>query len=69
MKLEAAVSLQPRLHLRMLVRAVVIHDEMQRHIPGKFGVEPTQELQEFLVTMTAVALTDDFALQKLERSE
>ena len=36
---EAGIALQPRLYLRVLVRPVVVHDQMQRNIAGEFGIE------------------------------
>src|SRR5689334_12665797 len=69
MKLKAPVTLQPRLHLRMLVRAIVVHHQVQRYGAGKFAIDATQEVQKFLVAMATIALADDFALQKLKRRE
>ena len=58
------MTLQPRLHLGMCVRAVVVHAPVQRHRAGKLVIQRAQELQELLMPMTFVALTDDFALQR-----
>src|SRR5213078_579162 len=38
---ETGIALQPRLYFRVLVRPVVVHDEMQRDIARKLGVEAT----------------------------
>ena len=53
---------QPRLHLGMLVRPVVVYDQMQGNIAGELGVDAAQESQELLMAMPLVAFTDDLAL-------
>ena len=50
----------PRLHLGMLVRPVVVHDQMQGNIAGELGVDAAQD-QELLMAMPLVAFTDDLA--------
>src|SRR5215210_2174171 len=69
MEMEAAMTLQPRLHVGVLVSAVVVHDQVQRDLTGKLAIQATQELQELLMSMATVALTDHFALQDFKRSK
>ena len=59
---EPRIPFQPGLHLRVLVRPVVVHDQMQRNIAGEFGVESAQEFQELLVPVSLMAFADDPAL-------
>src|SRR5436190_16411725 len=51
---------------RMLMGAVVVHHQMQRHGAGKFLVQAPQKFQPLLVSMPGVALTDDPPLQDLQ---
>ena len=59
---EPRITFQPRLYFRVFVRPVVVHDQMQRDIAGKLGVESTQEFQKLLMTVSLMAFTDDLAL-------
>src|ERR1700676_4170104 len=63
---KAGMAFQPGLHVGMLVRAVVVHDEMQRHLAGKLLVQPPEEPDELLVAMSLMALSDDTPLQHLQ---
>ena len=56
---EAGIALHPRLYFRVLVRPLVVHDEMQGDIARKLGVEPTQEFQKFLMPMSLMTFTYD----------
>src|SRR2546429_8321515 len=60
---------QPALDFRGLVRPVVIQHQVQFLVPGKVPVQAAQEPQEFLMAMPATALSDDFAVQYIERGE
>src|ERR1019366_3656853 len=59
---EPRIPFQPGLPLRVLVRPVVVHDQVQRNIAGEFGVEPAQESQKLLVPVSLMAFADDLAL-------
>ncbi len=50
----------------MLVRAVVVHHQVQGNVPGKLRINAPQEFQELLVTMPAEALAHDLALQNFQ---
>jgi hypothetical protein len=58
---ETGIALEPCLYFRMLVRPVVVHDQMQWDIAGKLGVESTQEFQKFLMPMPRMTFADDLA--------
>ena len=53
----------------MLVRAVVVHHQMQAHRPRKLLVQPAQKAQELLVSMPFVTLSNHPSLQDIERSK
>ena len=59
---EAGIALEPRLYFRVLVRPIVVHDEMQWDIARKFGVKPPQEFQKLLMPVSAMAFADDSAV-------
>jgi hypothetical protein len=42
---EPRITLQPRLHFRVLVRPVVVHDQMQPDIAGELVVDSAQEFE------------------------
>ena len=69
MKMETPMTLRPRPHLGMLMRGVVVADQMNRHIAGYLNVDQLQELQPLLMTMTRLALADDGAVQDVHRGE
>ena len=47
------------LHRRMLVRGVVVGDQMQRLVLGRLAVDLAQELQPLGVGVALLALADD----------
>jgi len=53
----------------MLMRSIIVHDDMQRDIAGERLVEGAQELEEFLMPMSLLAVTDHLTLQGLQRGE
>ena len=59
---EARMPLEPGTHFLVFVSAVVVHDQMQRHIARELLVEPTKELQELLVPVSLMAFAHDLAL-------
>ena len=59
---EAGVALEPRLHVGVLVGAVVVHHQVQSDVAGKFRIQAAQEFQKLLVAVPGIALADDFAL-------
>ena len=66
-QLEARVGGQPLANRFMLVGSVVVQDDVQGEVGRERTVETPQELQEFLMSMTPVALADDLAGQHVQR--
>ena len=59
MKVEALVLLEPGDHIRMLVGAVVVEDDVDLFAPGNLAVDQAQERQELLVAVAGEAPTDE----------
>ena len=58
---------QPRLHVRLFMRAVVVHHQVQLQLRGKLSVQAAQKFQPLLMPMAAVALSNHLAVQHVER--
>ena len=56
----ARVAREPGAHLGMLVRAVVVADQVHVELGGDVAVDVPQEGQELLVSMATFALREDF---------
>ena len=69
MQFEARVAFQPGTNVFMLMRPIVVHDQMQRHLARELLVERTQETEEFLMSVSLIALAHHLSLQNLQRSE
>ena len=69
MHVEAFVLLKPRLHFRMLVRGIVVDDQMQLKMLGRFSIDLLEKLQPFLVPVLALDGTDQASLKIIQRSE
>ncbi len=61
-KMEAGVTRQPSTGLGMLVRSVVIDDEMHIEPRWNVGVDLLQEAEELLVSVACPALGQDPAV-------
>ncbi len=59
-KVKSGTPCQPSLDLGMLMRGVVVDDEMNIEVSGHVGLDVAQELEELLVTMTGLALGHHF---------
>src|SRR5207245_4196810 len=66
---ETRMPFQPRLNSGMLVRAVVVHHQMEADLAWKFFIQPFEKLEKFLMPMPPVALADHFALRYLQGGE
>jgi hypothetical protein len=66
--LDPGIRGQPGLHLRMLVRRIVVHHQVQIDV-GIGGGEMAQEGQELLVAMSRLAYSGDLPGGDLERGE
>jgi len=69
MHMETLMLRQPSLHLGMLVRRIVIHDQMQLKVFGGFLVDFFEEGQPLLMAVLALDATDQFAQQIIQCGE
>ncbi len=60
MNVKSGTPCQPSLDLGLLMRGVVVDDEMNIEVSGDVGLDVAQELKELLVTMTGLALGHHF---------
>src|SRR5215467_9384624 len=63
---EAPVPSKPLLHFGCVVSSIIVHDQMQRRFADEFLIDLAQELKEFLMTMTLVAIGYHLALHKFQ---
>ena len=63
---KSRVFCQPRLHLGVLVRGVVVGDQMQRLVLWGLAINLAQELQPLHVGVTLLALANDLAVKDVE---
>ena len=66
MRHEARMPLEPALNSWMFMRAVVVHDDMQLQVAGELLVQSFKELQELLMPVSGVAMSDHLALRHLK---
>ncbi len=69
MQLEPRVRGQPGPHVRVVVRGVVVEDQMHLQALGNLTIDRAQELQKLHVPVTRQALSDHRAGQDIERGE
>lgn len=69
MDVKSSMPFQPRLDLRMLVRCVVVHDQVQVQLRRSFGVDLLEELDPLLVTVLGHAGSDQPAFRHFDRGE
>ena len=62
MDYETRMFFKPEFDRGRLVSAIIIEDQMQRCFARKFPVDAAEELQELLMPVTLVAVTDDLAM-------
>ena len=67
--MEAFVFFQPRLHFRMLVSGVVVDDQVQLKMLGRFSIDLLEKLQPFLVLMLIFNRADQAPLKIVQRRE
>src|SRR4030081_2068992 len=67
-QVKSLMSYNPLLDLRMLVRGIVIDDQMQVHAGGSISVHLAEKLQKFLVPMPIKARANHGAIEHIERS-
>lgn len=66
---EARTLSKPGLHKRMLMRCIVVHDDVHVELRRHAALDVFQELQELRVPMTRQALLDHPSGQRVERRE
>lgn len=66
---KTRILLQPCPHLRMLVRGVIIADQMQVLVLWRFAVNLAQEPQPLDVAVVVLGLSDDLAIEHVERGK
>ncbi|MDQ1404869.1 MAG: hypothetical protein QOG55_498, partial [Acidobacteriaceae bacterium] len=69
MHLHAGMRGQPALHAGMLVRGVVVHDEVDGQSLGNAGVDLFQKMEILLMAMAALAPTDHSAAGQIQSGE
>ena len=67
--LGGVAPFQPGLHLRVLVGAVVVHDQMQRHVVRHLAVDGLQERQPLAMSMLGRRQAEDLAIEVAEGRE
>ena len=66
---EALVPVEPGAHLRMLVRCVVVEDEMDDFSGRNLGVDGVQKADELLMTVPLHVAADDGSVEHVEGGE
>ena len=69
MHMKSRMLAQPRLDLRMLVRAVVVRDQVNIQPLGRFTVDLLEKSQPFHMSVLAFSAADDFAFEVIQRGE
>ena len=67
MNMEARVLCDPLRDLRMLVRRIVIADQMKRHVWRRFTVDLAQEVEPLDRAVALRATKDDCAVEQAQR--
>ena len=65
--METRVPLQPRPHLQMLVRRVVVQNQMQIQLDRRLPLQESEKLDELLVPMPRQAGADQVAFGHIQR--
>lgn len=66
---EAFNGIEPFLDLVLLMRSVIVEDHMDRLVPGYFALDPIEEADKLLMTMTLHVLPDDGSVEHVERGK
>ena len=67
--MKSPVLCQPGLHAGMLVRGIVVADEVQLLVLGRFAVNAAQEREPLLVTVTLLTTANERSVQRIECRE
>lgn len=69
MHVKAFVLLKPGLHCWVFVRGVVVHDQVQLKMFGRFSIDFFEKFQPLLMPVLALDATDQASLKIVQRSE
>lgn len=64
--LPALYQIQPRLHVRLFMRAVIVHDPVQLQARGKSRIHTAQKQHPLLMTMPGATFPDHLAVQDVQ---
>ena len=68
-QVKARMAMQPMLDAGMLVRGVVVHDQVQVPFAGRLLIEAFQEADKFLMPVLRHAVTDHGAIERTQGRE
>src|SRR5512134_2832104 len=60
---------EPGFHAWVFVGPVIVHDQMQREMGWRLGIDLLEEADELLVAMPRQAIPDDGAIEQAQRRE
>ena len=66
---EPGMPFKPVYDLDSIVRAVVVHHQMQMNLSRELMIYAIQKPQKLLVSMALVALADHFTLKEFDRGK
>lgn len=69
MHVEAFVLLKPLLHSWMFVCGIVVDDQMQLKVLGRFSIDFLEKLQSVLMPILALNAADQMLLKIIQRGE
>ena len=69
MEMKALVPFEPSANVGMLVRGVIVNDQMHFALGRGLAVDLVEEADELLMPVAAHALADDLAVEHVERGE
>lgn len=69
MHVEAFVLLKPGLRYRVFVRGIVVHNQVQLKMFGRFSIDLLEKLQPLLMPVLALDVIDQTPLKIVQRSE
>ncbi len=69
MQMELGMLLKPFLHIRMIVRPVVVQDQVEVHPLRRLPVNLAQKQEKLLISMTRVTGANDGAVEHIECSK
>lgn len=69
MHVEALVPFKPSLHFRVFVGSVIIHDQMQLKMLGRFAIDLFEKLQPLLMPVLSLDAADQASLKIIQCSD